>query len=219
MPSKEAELAALLLCHAAAALAETSQKLFEGDYFIDGFSLAGGEVMPELKLHYRALGTPAHDETGLITDAVLLLHGAGQNGETFLSEGFAGAMFGRGPPLDALHYFLILPDSIGSGKSSKRSDDRGRRFPHYSTEDIVLTQYRLVLEHLGVNRWRLIVRNTKGGGRTWSWRGTHPYFVDTLVVIDCLASQPQWLAEVAYRDAGKVADDHDPYGWQTDAGN
>jgi hypothetical protein len=110
---------ALLLCYAASALADPSQKLFEGDYFIHGLSLASDEVMPELKRHYRTLGTPTHDETGLITNAVLLLHGAGQDGETFLSEGFAGAMFGPGQPLDALHYFLILPDS-GCGQSTCR---------------------------------------------------------------------------------------------------
>lgn len=122
---------ALLLCYAASALADPSQKLFEGDYFIHGLPLASGEVMPELKLHYRTLGTPTHDETGLITNAILLLPGAGQDGETFLSEGFARAMFGPGQPLDALHYFLILADSIGSGKSSKPSDNRRLQFPHY----------------------------------------------------------------------------------------
>jgi homoserine O-acetyltransferase len=122
---------ALLLCYAASALADPSQKLFEGDYFIHGLPLARGEVMPELKLHYRTLGTPTHDETGLITNAILLLPGAGQDGETFLSEGFARAMFGPGQPLDALHYFLILADSIGSGKSSKPSDNRRLQFPHY----------------------------------------------------------------------------------------
>jgi homoserine acetyltransferase len=210
---------ALLLCYAASAPADPSQKLFEGDYFIHGLSLASGEVMPELKLHYRTLGSPTHDETGLITNAVLLLHGAGQDGETFLSEDFAGAIFGPGQPLDALHYFLILPDSIGSGKSSKPSEDRGLRFPYYSSEDIVLTQYRLVLEHLGVNHLRLIVGNTTGGGQAWSWGSTHPYFVDALVVIDCLASQPQWLAEVAHRGAEKIDADDDSHRQQTVAGN
>jgi len=107
-----AVFAAFLLCHAAAALAETTQKVFEGDYFIRGVSLAGSRVTPELRLHYRTLGTPAHDGTGLITNAVLLLHRAGQDGETFLPEDLAGTMFGHGQPLDALHYFLILPDSI-----------------------------------------------------------------------------------------------------------
>jgi hypothetical protein len=123
-----------------------------------------------------------------ITNAVLLLHGAGQDGETFLSEGFAGAMLGLVQSLDALHHFLVLPDSLGNGKSSKPSDDRRLQFPHYSSEDIVLTQYRLVLEHLGVNHLRLIVGNTTGRGQAWSWGSTHPYFVDALVVIDSLAS-------------------------------
>lgn len=210
---------ALLLCYAASALADPSQKPFEGDYFIHSLSLASGEVMPELKLHYRTLGMPTHDETGLITNAVLLLPGAGQDGETFLSEGFAGALFGRGQPLDALHYFLILPDSVGSEKSSKPGDDGGLRFPHYSSEDIVLAQYRLVLEHLGVNHLRLIVGNTTGGGQAWSWGSTHPYFVDALVVLDCLASQPQWLPEAAHRGAEKIDADDNLYRQQAVADN
>lgn len=97
-------------------------------------------------------------------------------------------MFGLVQSLDALHHFLVLPDSLGNGKSSKPSDDRRLQFLHYSSEDIVLTQYRLVLEHLGVNHLRLIVGNTTGRGQAWSWGSTHPYFVDALVVIDSLAS-------------------------------
>jgi len=198
-------LAWLLLCFARCVPADILPAPVEADVLIPDLSLSSGEVVPQFRLHYRTLGTLIRDETGLITNAVLLLHGAAQGADDFLSEQFAAAMFGPDQPLDARRYFLILPDVIGNGKSDQPGEAVGARAARYSAEDIVRAQYRLVLEHLGVNHLRLIIGNTSGGRQAWVWGWTYPYFVDALVAIDCLASQPDWIADVVSNSTGGMA--------------
>ncbi|MEO8628509.1 MAG: hypothetical protein ABI612_10475 [Betaproteobacteria bacterium] len=201
-------LSVLLSCCAIGALTAADLVPTVSDYRVAAFFLANGEALPELRLHYRTLGAPTHDETGLITNAVLLLHGADQTGDDFLSHGFADVMFEPGAPLDTQRYFMIVPDDLGSGESSKPSDGLHARFPSYSAMDAVDVQYRLVLDHLAVNHLRLILGNTTGCTEAWLWGRLHPYFADALIAIDCLASQPQLIAD-ATADSAKAnaADD------------
>ena len=166
--------------------AAQAAEVVEGDYVLDDLRFSSGEVLPRVRLHYTTLGTPAHDETGLITNAVLVLHGEGETGAGFLSKAFAGSMFGPGQPLDTRRYYLILPDSLGAGRSSKPSDALLDRFPRYTYEDVVGAQYRLVLDKLGVNHLRLIIGSAMGCTQTLLWGQAHPYFVDTLLALSCL---------------------------------
>jgi len=158
----------------------------EGDYVIRDFRFASGEVLPELKLHYTTVGSPILDETGLVTNAVLILHGTGGRGSVFLTEQFAGTLFGPGQPLDAQRYYLILPDSIGAGKSSKPSDGLRTRFPHYAYEDMVRAQYQLVLDKLHVNHLRLVLGASMGCMHAWMWAENYPDFMDALLPMACL---------------------------------
>ncbi len=198
----------LLSCCAVSAMADADLVPEVSDYRVAAFSFANGEAIPELRLHYRTLGAPTHDETGLITNAVLLLHGADQTGDDFLSHGFADVMFKPGAPLDAQRYFIIVPDDIGSGESSKPSDALHTRFPHFSAMDAVDAQYRLVLDHLAVNHLRLVLGNTTGCSEAWLWGRLHPYFADALIAVDCLASQSEWIAN-AVNDSAKANDAED----------
>jgi homoserine O-acetyltransferase len=163
----------------------------QGDFIIKDFRFESGEVLPELKLHYRTLGTPVRDEKGIIRNAVLILHGTGGAGTQFLSEAFAGVLFGPGQLLDAAKYFIILPDNIGHGQSSKPSDGLHARFPHYTYGDMILLQYRLLTEKLGVNHLRLVMGTSMGGMHTWMWGEMYPDFMDALVP---LASLPVEIA-------------------------
>jgi homoserine O-acetyltransferase len=158
----------------------------EGDYVIRDFAFASGEVLPELKLHYTTIGSPVLDETGMVANAVLILHGTGGRGGVFLTDQFGGTLFGPGQPLDARRFYLILPDSIGAGKSSKPSDGLRTRFPHYAYEDMVRAQYQLVLDKLRVNHLRLILGTSMGCMHAWLWGETHPYFMDALLPMACL---------------------------------
>ncbi|HTP97540.1 MAG TPA: alpha/beta fold hydrolase, partial [Burkholderiales bacterium] len=128
----------------------------EGDWIVRDFRFHSGEVLPELRLHYTTVGAPSGDP-------VLLLHGTLGSGSGLLTPGFAGELFGPGQPLDARRYYIILPDAIGTGKSSKPSDGMRARFPRYTYEDMVRAQYRLVSEHLGVKHLRLVLGNSMGG--------------------------------------------------------
>jgi homoserine O-acetyltransferase/O-succinyltransferase len=166
--------------------AAQSLEVVEGDYLLEDFRFSSGELLAHVRLHYTTLGTPSHDETGLITNAVLLLHGEGETGAGFLSRSFAGSMFGPGQPLDAQRYYVILPDNLGAGRSSKASDELLGRFPRYTYHDMVSAQYRLVLNKLGVNHLRLIIGSAMGGAQTLLWGQAHPYFVDTLLALNCL---------------------------------
>ncbi|WP_226576077.1 alpha/beta fold hydrolase [Acuticoccus sediminis] len=146
----------------------------EGDYVIENFTFHDGETLPEMKVHYRTIGDPSGEP-------VLLVHGTNGSGASFLTDGFAGAMFGPGQPLDATHYFIILPDAIGAGGSSKPSDGMRAAFPRYNYKDMVEAQYQLVKDHLGLDHLRLVMGNSMGGMITWEWGIAHPDFMDALV--------------------------------------
>jgi homoserine O-acetyltransferase len=163
----------------------------QADFLIRDFHFKSGEVLPELKLHYTTIGTPVLDQKGVVRNAVLILHGTGGAGSSFLSQQFAGVLFGPGQLLDATRYFIILPDGIGHGKSSKPSDGLHARFPHYTYDDMVAAQHQLLTEKLGVNHLRLVMGTSMGGMQTWVWGETYPDFMDTLMP---LASLPVEIA-------------------------
>jgi homoserine O-acetyltransferase len=156
----------------------------EGDWIAKDFKFHTGETMPELKLHYTTIGEPNGQP-------VLVLHGSGGSAAAMLTPGFAGELFGPGQPLDASKYYIILPDSVGHGKSSKPSDGLKTAFPKYDYEDMVDAQYRLVKEGLGIRHLRLVIGNSMGGMHTWVWGVRYPSFMDALVP---MASQPTEMA-------------------------
>jgi homoserine O-acetyltransferase len=156
----------------------------EGDWIARDFKFHTGEVMPELRLHYTTVGEPSGEP-------VLVLHGTTGSGTGMLTPAFAGELFGAGQPLDAGKYYLILPDSIGAGKSSKPSDGLRAKFPRYNYDDMVAAQYRLLTEGLGIKHLRLIIGNSMGGMHAWLWGVTHPQFMDAIVP---MASQPAQMS-------------------------
>lgn len=163
----------------------------QGDFIVKDFHFKSGEVLLELKLHYRTLGMPRRDVRGTVTNAVLILHGTGGAGTQFLSNTFAGVLFGPGQLLDATRYFIILPDGIGHGQSSKPSDGLHARFPHYDYDDMVKAQHELLTQGLGVNHLRLVMGTSMGGMHTWMWGEKYPDLMDALVP---LASLPVQIA-------------------------
>ena len=183
----------------------------QGDFTIKNFRFASGEVLPELRLHYRTLGKLQRDSHGVATNAVLITHGTGGSGAQFLRPEFAGELFKAGGVLDATRYFLILTDGIGHGQSSKPSDGLHARFPHYGYADMVDAQQRLLTEALGVNHLRLVMGTSMGGMQSWVWGERYPEFMDALLplaslpaqisgrnrvwrrlVIDAIRHDPQW---------------------------
>jgi homoserine O-acetyltransferase len=158
----------------------------EGDAVFRDFHFASGESLPELRIHYRALGAPARDARGHVTNAVLVLHGTGGAGTQFLVPQFAGVLYGAGALLDTTRYYVILPDGIGHGRSSKPSDGLHAHFPHYDYDDMVEAQYRLVTEHLGVDHLRLVMGTSMGGMQTFVWGERHPAAMDALMPLACL---------------------------------
>ena len=156
----------------------------EGTYVAKDFKLHTGEVLPEVKLHYRTIGEPSGEP-------VVVLHGTAGSGASMLTPAFAGELFGAGQPLDAQKHFIILPDAFGHGKSTKPSDGLKAKFPRYNSEDMVDAQHRLLTEGLGLKRVRLIIGNSMGGMHTWLWGGRYPDFADALVP---MASQPTPMA-------------------------
>ncbi len=182
--------AALLL--AASSLAAASYPApVSGDYVLHDFHFASGETLPDLKIHYRTIGSPRKDAQGVVRNAVLILHGTTGSGKGFLSDNFAGVLFGPGQLLDGAKYYLILPDGIGHGESSRPSDGLHAKFPRYVYDDMVEAQYRLLTEGLHVNHLRLVMGTSMGGMHTWVWGETHPDFMDGLVP---LASVPTQIA-------------------------
>jgi homoserine O-acetyltransferase len=161
----------------------------EGDFVAHDFQFHSGESLPELRLHYRALGKPARDAQGRVTNAVLILHGTGGSGQQFLQPQFAGVLFGPGQLLDTTRYFIILPDGIGHGKSSKPSDGLHARFPQYDYDDMVLAHYQLLTEGFGVNHLRLIFGTSMGCMHSFVWGETYPDFMDALMPMACLPVQ------------------------------
>jgi homoserine O-acetyltransferase len=161
----------------------------EGDYVAHDFKFRSGDSLAELRLHYRTLGKPARDAQGRVTNAVLILHGTGGSGQQFLQPQFAGELFGPGQLLDPARYFIILPDGIGHGKSSKPSDGLHAHFPQYDYDDMVLGHYRLLTEGLGVNHLRLIFGTSMGCMHSFVWGETYPDFMDALMPMACLPVQ------------------------------
>ena len=177
----------------------------EGAWIVRDFRFHTGEVLPELRLHYTTIGSPGGEP-------VLILHGTTGSGASMLTPAFAGELFGPGQPLDAGRYYVILPDAIGTGKSSKPSDGLRMTFPKYNYDDMVEAQYRLVREHLGVLRLRLVLGNSMGGMQTWMWAQKYPDTMDIAVpmaslptemsgrnwmtrrlIIDSIRNDPEWM--------------------------
>ena len=146
-------------------------------------------MLPELRIHYTTLGQPRKDAAGVVRNAVLILHGTTGNGRGFLSPAFAGELFGPGQLLDSATHFIILPDGIGTGKSSKPSDGLRARFPHYGYADMVSAQYELVTRKLGVNHLRLVLGTSMGCMQSWMWAERYPDFMDGAVPLACVPTQ------------------------------
>ena len=182
------------------------------DYTIKDFHFSTGESLPELRMHFLTLGEPRRDSTGRVRNAVLIMHGTTGSSAPFLHPEFAGELFGKGQLLDASRYFLILPDSLGHGQSSKPSDGLHAKFPHYGYADMVEAQYRLLTEGLHVDHLRLVMGTSMGGMHTWVWGETYPDFMDALMplatlptqisgrnrvwrrmIIDSITNSPDWL--------------------------
>jgi homoserine O-acetyltransferase len=179
-----AVLSAALLSMSISAYAADYPAPKQGDWVAKDFKFHTGEVMPDLKLHYTTVGEPSGQP-------VLVLHGTGGSGASMLTPAFAGEMFGAGQPLDASKYYIIIPDAIGHGKSSKPSDGMKTSFPKYNYDDMVEAQHRLVTEGLGVKHLRLVIGNSMGGMQTWLWGEKYPKDMDALVP---MASQPTEMA-------------------------
>src|SRR5919201_1626198 len=160
-----------------------------GDFVIRDFRFASGETLPELRIHYRTLGQPRRDDRGSVRNAVLILHGTTGSGANFLRPEFAGELFGPGQPLDAARYFIVLPDGVGHGRSSKPSDGLRARFPRYGYLDMVEAQRRLLADGLGITRVRLVLGTSMGGMHTWLWGELHPDAVDALMPLASLPTQ------------------------------
>jgi homoserine O-acetyltransferase len=181
----------------------------QGDYVIQNFKFASGETLPELKIHYRTLGTPNTDARGVVTNAVLVMHGTGGTGAQFVGRNFAGELFGPGQLLDTAQYFIILPDDIGHGQSSKPSDGLRAKFPRYGYRDMIEAEYRLVTDGLHVNHLRLVMGTSMGGMHTWLWGETYPDFMDALMPLASLPTQISGRNRV-WRRVAIDAIRHDP---------
>jgi len=192
MPRSLTALILLVLTIASrAGLAASWPEPAEGDYAITNFHFASAETLPELRIHYRTLGSIHRNAQGHVDNAVLIMHGTGGAGTQFLNERFAGELFGPGQPLDATRYFIVLRDGIGHGKSSKPSDGLHMKFPRYNYDDMVQADYALLTEKLGVDHLRLVMGTSMGGMHSWVWGEMHPQFMDALMP---LASLPVQIA-------------------------
>src|SRR5437667_2986205 len=183
----------------------------EGDFTVRDFTFASGETLPELRVHCRTIGKPEKDAQGKTRNAVLIMHGTTGSGAQFIRPEFAGELFEKDQPLDATKFFIVLPDGVGHGKSSKPSDGLHAKFPHYGYIDMVEAQYRLLTDGLGVNHARLVMGTSMGGMHTWLWVEAHPDFMDALmplaglptqipgrhrawrrIIIDAIRGDPEW---------------------------
>src|SRR3954447_5115500 len=171
---------ALLSLFALAAVAADYPTPKEAGWVAREFRFHTGKVMPELRLHYTTIGEPSGEP-------ILILHGTSGSGSGMLTPAFAGELFGPGQPLDASKHFIILPDSIGHGKTAKPSDGLRAKFPHYNYDDMVVAQYRLVTQGLGLRHVRMVLGFSMGGMNTWMWGENYPDFMDILLP---MASQP-----------------------------
>ena len=180
--------AAFLVLATPSAFAQTNwPNQRDGDFIIKDFRFKSGESIAELKQHYTTLGTPKRNAAGDITNAVILLHGTSSTGKAWLMPSLADELFAAGQPLDAAQYFIILPDGIGRGGSSKPSDGLRAKFPHYRYDDMIAAEHRLLTEGLGIKHVRLVMGSSMGGMHTWMWGYMYPDLMDGLIPI---ASQP-----------------------------
>lgn len=159
------------------------------DFVIRNFVFSTGDTLPELRLHYITLGRPARDAGGTVRNAVLILHGTTGSGSAFTSRTFGGELFGPGQLLDTARYFVILPDGIGHGKSSKPSDGLRMKFPRYTYDDMVDAQRRLLVDGLSVSHLRLVMGTSMGCMHAWVWGERYPEFADGLVPLACAPTQ------------------------------
>ena len=178
-------MAALLILSCARA---ASGQGTSGDFVTRDFRFTTGETLPELRLHYTTLGTPRRDAQGVVRNAVMILHGTGGTGRAFLSPTYAGELFGPGKLLDTARYYVVLPDGIGHGGSSKPSDGMHAKFPRYTYDDMVRAQQILLTQGLKVNHLRLIMGTSMGCMHAWVWGYTYPDFADGLVALACAPS-------------------------------
>ena len=169
--------------------AQETPAVTQGDYVAHDFHFRSGEQLADLKLHYRTLGAPHRDAQGRVDNAVLILHGKGGTGAQFLAPYFAGVLFGPGQLLDATKDYIILPDDIGHGASSKPSDGMHAHFPHYDYDDMVAAEHLLLTEGLHVNHLRLVMGTSMGCMHSWVWGETYPGFADALMPLACLPVQ------------------------------
>lgn len=179
----------LLLCAVVRVHAADYPAPAQGDFVVKDFRFASGEQLPELRLHYRTLGKIERDAQGRVRNAVLVLHGTGGSGAQFLRPEFAGELFVPGGLLDASRYFIVLPDNIGHGQSSKPSDGLRAKFPRYGYNDMIEAQYRLLTDGLGVNHLRLVIGTSMGGMHSWLWGEQHPEFMDAVMPLASLPAQ------------------------------
>jgi homoserine O-acetyltransferase len=196
-----------------------------GTYTIPSFTFADGEQMQNLRLHYETFGTPRTDASGRTVNAVLIIHGTGGSAQQFISDRFAGVLFKPGGILDASRYFIILPDEIGHGASSKPSDGLRAKFPHYGYRDMVRATHDMIVQGLHVNHLRLVMGTSMGGMQTWMWGETYPAMMDALMPLASLPVQISgrnriWRDMIA--DAITSSPDYDagdytaePYGLKT----
>ena len=161
----------------------------EGDFVVHSVHFRSGETLPDLRLHYATLGQPRRDASGRVTNAVLILHGTGGDGHQFLRPQFAGVLFAPGGLLDPARDYIILPDGIGHGKSSKPSDGLHARFPHYDYDDMVQAQHALVTQGLHVDHLRLVMGTSMGCMHSFVWGETYPDFMHALMPLACLPVQ------------------------------
>lgn len=207
----------LLACFLAAADLSAQEprvgypKPSEGHFVLKDFRFRSGESLPELRIHYRTLGSPRKDAGGVVENAVLILHGTTGSGAQFINDRFAGELFGPGQLLDAARYFLVIPDGIGHGQSSKSSDGLRAKFPRYGYLDMIEAQHRLLSEGLGVDHLRLVLGTSMGGMHAWLWGEEYPEKVDALlplaslpsaisgrnrvwrrIIIDAIRHDPEW---------------------------
>ncbi|MCX5768082.1 MAG: alpha/beta fold hydrolase [Gemmatimonadetes bacterium] len=176
---------ALLVLMAAPAAVPLAAQGKPGDYVAHNFRFSTGETLPEVKIHYVTLGTLRRDAGGISRNVVMILHGTGGTGRAFLSRNFGGELFGPGQMLDTSKFFIVLPDNLGHGGSSKPSDGLRMKFPQYTYDDMVALQHRLLTDGLQVNHLRLVMGTSMGCMHAWVWGYAHPTFVDGLVPLAC----------------------------------
>jgi homoserine O-acetyltransferase/O-succinyltransferase len=183
----------------------------ERDFIVRNFTFEGGETLPELRIHYRTIGEARKDADGVVRNGVLILHGTGGTGNSFVGANWAGRLYGQGQLYDAQRYFIIIPDNIGHGGSSKPSDGLRMKFPRYNYTDMVRLQHRLVTEGLGLTHLHVVTGTSMGGMHTWMWGHLYPDFMDALVplatnpveiagrnrvwrklLVDAIVSDPTW---------------------------